>query len=87
VNDGMRLDFDIYGRIRLQIIRDNDAWVIFRLRDGRRTPYFDLAIPPEMEPDEIHRYLDDMYHEGSRPGQDVARLTDGSEGHSIRPPK
>ena len=78
---GTRLDFDIYGRFRVQIVRGDDRWLMYRVRDSRRTPYFDIVIPPDMEPGDIHRFLDDMFHEGSGPGESVVRLPDRGDGH------
>jgi hypothetical protein len=70
------LTFDIYGRMLLQIERGDDVWLIYRLRDGRRSPYFDIVIPPEMPASGIQTFLDDMFHEGGG-GQSVRLISDG----------
>jgi hypothetical protein len=35
-----------------------------------------LAIPAQLVEDEIIIYLDDMFHELARPGQEIGRLVD-----------
>ncbi len=71
-----RLTFDIYGRMRLQIERVGDAWLIYRLRNGRRSPFHDIAIPPEMPASAIETFLDDMFHEGASPRQSIRLVLD-----------
>lgn len=70
----MRLD--IYGRFQLDVVRENGRWVAFRVDPGKRTRLADLVIPPDLDDGEIAQFLDDLYHEASKPGQSVRVVTD-----------
>jgi hypothetical protein len=68
------LKFDIYGRFQLEVLREGDHWSIYRLASGKRLRVHDLMIPPEVEPNDIARYLDDVLHEAASPGKGVRLL-------------
>lgn len=68
------MKFDIYGRFQLDIRREGDAWAVYRSDAGKRVPISDLAIPPALAADELPAYLDDVYHELSRPGDRIALI-------------
>lgn len=68
------MKFDIYGRFQLDIHREGAAWAAYRSDGGKRVPVADLAIPPDVSTDELAEYLDDVYHELSRPGERISRL-------------
>jgi hypothetical protein len=70
------MKFDVYGRFRLEVVRDGDGWVAYRLDPGKRTKLNDLIIPPSVEAGEIAVYLDDIYHEAAKPG-DIVRMVKG----------
>jgi hypothetical protein len=70
----MRLD--IYGRFLLDVVRENGRWVAFRVDAGKRMRLPELVIPPDLDAGEIAEYLDDLYHEASKPGQSVRVLAD-----------
>jgi hypothetical protein len=65
------MKFDVYGRFRLEVQRENDSWVIYRLPLGKRVKANDLIIPSTLEANEIATFLDDIFHELSGPGQSV----------------
>jgi hypothetical protein len=67
--------FDVYGRFQIDVQRQEDAWVAYRVEPGKRTKIDDLIIPPSLEADEIATYLDDVFHELARPGDSVAILS------------
>ena len=67
----MTLRFSIYGRFRLEVIREQTGWVVYRLDLGKRRRIDDLAIPDDLPPEELATYLDDFYHEYAQPGQRV----------------
>ncbi len=67
--------FDIYGRHRLEVLREDGRWAIYRLDDGRRRQFSDFVIPAEMEEDQIAGYLDDMLHEAAGPGAAIRRIS------------
>ena len=68
------LRFDIYGRYRLEVVRENERWVMYRLDHGKRRVISDFAIPGSLRPDELAPYLDDMLHELARPGDNIRRI-------------
>jgi hypothetical protein len=63
--------FDIYGRFRLDVRRENDSWVVYLPEPGKRARANDVVIPSTLQADEIATYLDDIYHELAGPGQRV----------------
>jgi len=66
--------FDIFGRFKLEVVREQDQWVAYRLEPGKRMKVPELAIPAMLEPLEIAEYLDDLYHEMAKPGQVVREI-------------
>ncbi len=70
------MKFDVYGRFQIEVCREADHWVTFRIDLGKRTRV-NIAIPGEIRTShEIARYLDDLYHEAAPPGQSVSVITD-----------
>ncbi len=68
------MKFDIYGKFQLDIRREGDAWAAYRSEAGKRVRAEELAIPPDVSGDELPAYLDDVYHELSRPGDEISRI-------------
>ena len=70
------MKFDVYGRMKLEVLREGDRWIVYRLIDlGRRVKRPDLIIPPTLaSPAEIATYLDDLFHEMAKPGDQVREL-------------
>ena len=66
--------FDIYGRFRVEVIREEGAWIVYRLGDGKRRREHELVIPSSLAADEIATYLDDLLHERAHIGATVRRL-------------
>ena len=70
------MKFDVYGRFQIEVRREADDWIAYRIALGKRTR-LNLAIPGEIRTaQEIACYLDDLYHEAARPGQSVSVITD-----------
>jgi hypothetical protein len=65
---------DVFGRFQLDVVREGQRWVVYRLELGKRIPWSELAIPATLEAGEICEYLDDLYHEMAKPGQRVREL-------------
>ena len=65
------MKFDVFGRFKLEVARERDQWVAYKLDLGKRIKWPELAIPATLEPSEIATYLDDIYHEMAGPGQIV----------------
>jgi len=63
--------FNIYGRFRLEVRREQGRWMAYRLTSGTRVPEDELVIPAELAEDELAIYLDDIFHELAGPGQSL----------------
>ncbi|HTM10385.1 MAG TPA: hypothetical protein VL754_18515 [Verrucomicrobiae bacterium] len=68
------MKFDIYGRFELEVLRENDRWIIYRVGFGVRSRDDGVIIPPSLQPEEIAIYLDDLFHELAGRGQAVRLL-------------
>ena len=68
------MKFDVYGRFRLEVLRENDAWAAYRVGTGTRARDNSIVIPGELAAHEIAGYLDDVFHESSGPDQSVRLL-------------
>lgn len=72
------MKFNIYGRFQLDILREHDAWVVYRAASGKRVALNDIVIPPEVPGKELAIYLDDLFHELAGFGQEVEQLPDSA---------
>ena len=68
------MKFDVFGRFKLEVVRERDEWTAYRLDLGKRVKLPELAIPSMLEASEIATYLDDLYHEMARAGQVVREI-------------
>lgn len=68
------MKFDIYGQSILEVVRENGTWRAFRVGDGRRRLEANLIFPDDMDSEEVMSYIDDMYHELARPGENIRRI-------------
>ncbi len=66
--------FDVYGRFKLEVIRDGGRWIAYRLDDGKRRMMPDLIVPSDLDADEVESYLDDMLHEWAGPGKKIRQI-------------
>ena len=71
---GQSMKFDIYGKFQLQVEREHGRWQVYKLGNGYRTPVHDIVIPSEVSPEDLPGFLDDVFHETSRPGSKVRVL-------------
>lgn len=62
------MKLDVYGRFQLEVLRENDVWVVYQPGLGTRVRDTSFVIPAFLAPEEIARYLDDIFHEISGPG-------------------
>jgi len=70
--------FNIYGRFRLEVRREQGRWMAYRLTSGTRVPDDELVIPAELAEDELAIYLDDIFHELAGPGQSIEVVAAGA---------
>ena len=61
----------MYGRFKLDVVREGNQWAVYRLELGKRIRVREFAIPSSLREAEIGILLDDIYHELARPGQCV----------------
>jgi hypothetical protein len=69
------MKFDIYGRFQVEVRRENDLWVVYRSGLGKGIPLNDVVIPSDLGADDLATYLDDVFHEFARPGENVTALS------------
>lgn len=69
---------DVYGRFRLEVIREGAAWSVYRLEPGKRIAVPELGIPASLTQEEVVAFVDDLYHEMARPGQNVLVVSERS---------
>lgn len=60
----MRLN--AYGKL-LEIIRENETWVIYEIGEGKKSRSNDIYIPSEFNEMQVVRFLEDMLHERATP--------------------
>jgi len=68
------MKFDVYGKFRVDIVREGERWVAYSSNEGKRVPIDSLIIPSSVAEEELATFLDDWYHEAARPGQTVRRI-------------
>ncbi len=57
--------FDVFGN-RMSVSRNDGQWHLYKeSATGIRARVYDVVIPPELNANELARYLDDIYHEYS----------------------
>ena len=66
--------FNIYGRFQLEVWREQESWVAYRLTPGKRVVEDELVIPADLAEHELAVYLDDIFHELAGPGQEIELL-------------
>lgn len=68
------MKFDIYGKVQLQIEKEQGRWQVYKLGNGYRTPVHDIVIPSEVSPGDLTSFLDDIFHEAATPGTKVREI-------------
>ena len=71
---GVSMRFNIYGRFQLEVRREQESWVAYRLTPGKRVLEDELVIPADVDASELAVYLDDIFHELAGPGQEIEVL-------------
>ena len=66
-----QMKFDVYGRFQLEVVREGDAWQVYRLTPGKRVRAHDIVIPADVLASEAATFLDDLFHELAEPGKSV----------------
>lgn len=71
--------YDVYGRFRIEVRREGDRWVAYRLGEGVRRLDPDVQLPPETSAEEVRRALEDVFHEFASPGRTIEEIVTGRE--------
>jgi hypothetical protein len=58
------MKLDAFGK-KLEILRENGAWVIYELGEGKKSRSQEIFIPSEYNEDEVVLFLEDMLHEAA----------------------
>jgi hypothetical protein len=67
--------FDVYGRFRIEVVRDGDRWVVYRLGLGTRRHDDAIGVPDSVTPSELRGVLEDLLHEYARPGYELRPIS------------
>jgi len=70
------MKFDLYGRFQVDVRRERDSWIVYRVEPGKRRLMDDVVLPPDLAAHEIATYLDDIFHEFAGMGQTVDAMPD-----------
>lgn len=70
------MKFNIYGRFQVDVRRESDSWIVYRSELGKRTRLNDVVIPPNLVEQELTTYLDDIFHEFAKLGENVEVMPD-----------
>jgi hypothetical protein len=68
-----RVRLDVFGRFRVDLVREGGLWRLVRLGTGMSAP-LDVVIPSELDEEGAVRYLEDLWHESSEPGARITRM-------------
>ena len=68
--------FNIYGRFQVEVRRENDAWSVYRSDLGKRILLSDVVVPSHLGAEDLATYLDDIFHEFAKFGENVEVLPD-----------
>jgi len=70
------MKFNIYGRFQVDVRRENESWVVYRSELGKRTRMNDVVIPSNLVVQDLATYLDDIFHEFAKFGENVKVMPD-----------
>jgi hypothetical protein len=66
--------FNVFGRFQLDVEREGEAWVAYRVAGAVRRADHDIRIPAHLDGGEIKEFLADVFHELAEPGESVSLL-------------
>jgi hypothetical protein len=70
---GLTMRLDVFGQFRIDLLRENGQWQVRRVGMGMSAPVA-VTIPSELDEDAAIRYLEDLWHESSKPGARITRV-------------
>ena len=60
------MKLDAYGKF-IEVLRENETWVIYELGEGKKTRSNDVYIPSELSETGVILFLEDLLHETATP--------------------
>lgn len=76
------MKLNAYGK-KLEVLWEDEAWVIYELGDGKKRRSNDLYIPSEYSPDEVIGFLEDMLHESATPENPAIEIIEWKSAREI----
>jgi hypothetical protein len=70
------MKFNIYGRFQVDVRRENEFWVVYRSELEKRARLNDVVIPSNLVVQDLATYLDDIFHEFAKFGENVEVMPD-----------
>ena len=68
------MKYSAYGRFKVEVVRRDDKWQVFRVGQGVKRPEPDVQIHPDASRSEILVALDDAFHEWAKPGANIEAI-------------
>jgi hypothetical protein len=69
----MIVRLDVFGQFRVDLVRENGQWRLVRVGTGMSAPMA-VTVPSDLDEDAAIRYLEDLWHESSKPGARITRV-------------
>jgi hypothetical protein len=66
---------NVFGKL-VEIIRENDQWILYSLGEGKKRRENDFAIPPDLSESEVVTYMADIFHEFATPQNSDVKILD-----------
>mgnify|MGYP001802684271 FL=1 len=70
------MKYSVYDRFKVEVVRQNDTWQVFRIGQGVKRPEPDVYIPTDTSKSELLVALDDVFHEFALPGVCIEEIGD-----------
>lgn len=70
------MKLNVYGRIKIEILRENDEWVVYVLGEGKKRPVNDIVIPSDVKETELITFIEDLFHESATPTNKDIKIID-----------
>ena len=68
------MKYSVYGRFKVEVVRQDDGWRVYRIGQGIKRPDPNVQIPPDASKPEILMALDDTFHELAVPGASIEEI-------------
>lgn len=62
--------FHVFGKKTLEVVRQDNHWLVFYCGSGIKRKADDIQIPPALPEAELKGYIADLFHEWATPDHD-----------------